>query len=154
MDATMVNAFLKSSMDTFQMAAGIPLTMGKPYVRKLQFEMDRVLILVGITGQMKGTCVLAIPEPKAKEIASAMMMGMTVENIDDIAVSALSEMGNMILGNASTILSGSGIFIDITPPLVQQGMHQLGKMVPENICVPFLKGEDLLFELNIAVERK
>ncbi len=47
-------------------------------------------------------------------------MGMPVTELDDMATSAISELGNMIMGNAATIFSTKGIVIDITPPTVCQ----------------------------------
>lgn len=158
MDANIVNAFLESCISTFKMAADIDLQIGKPYVRTLNFEQDKILVLVGVTGQMAGSCILAIPEHQATKIAADIMnkmgMGVTVNNLDDIAVSALSEMSNMIMGTASTNLAAKEILVDITPPIVQKGMNHLGRVVPENICVPFSNNGELVVEINIAVERK
>lgn len=38
--------------------------------------------------------------------------------LDDIGRSAISELGNMISGNASTILYNQGLNVDITPPRI------------------------------------
>jgi len=154
MDANIVNAFLESCLSTFKMAANMDLQIGKPYVRTYNFEENSILVLVGVTGQMGGSSILAFPEDKAKATASAMMMGMPVNELDDMAISAISEMGNMTMGTAATNLAGKGILIDITPPIVQKGMHHLGKMAPENICVPFTMNGEIILELNIAVEKK
>ena len=45
-----------------------------------------------------------------------MMMGMPVTALDDMSASAINELGNMMMGNAATILSTKGIAMDITPP--------------------------------------
>ncbi len=50
-------------------------------------------------------------------------MGMPVTELDDMAMSAISELGNMIMGNAATIFSTKGIVIDITPPTVCRGLY-------------------------------
>ena len=42
-------------------------------------------------------------------MASKMMMGMPVTALDDMSISAISELGNMIMGNAATILLNKGI---------------------------------------------
>ncbi|WP_372997506.1 chemotaxis protein CheX [Lutispora sp.] len=46
---------------------------------------------------------------------------MPVEELNEISKSAISEMGNMIMGNASTILAERNINIDITPPSLLTG---------------------------------
>lgn len=80
-----------------------------------------MVILIGVTGEMRGQVVLSIDEKKACEIASRMMMGMPVPELDDMAISAISELGNMIMGNAATVFSVRNIGIDITPPTVGRG---------------------------------
>ena len=50
-----------------------------------------------------------------------MMGGMAISELDEISKSAVSEMGNMIMGNASTIFAKKGISIDITPPSLLTG---------------------------------
>ena len=47
-----------------------------------------------------------------------MMMGMPVEELDEMGRSALGEFSNMVTGNASTLLSNSGVQVDITPPSI------------------------------------
>lgn len=54
-------------------------------------------------GEMKGQVILAIRENNAKDIASRMMFGMPVNELDEMASSALNELGNMIMGNTATI---------------------------------------------------
>lgn len=48
-------------------------------------------------------------------------MGMPVSEFDDMARSAISELGNMVMGNAATILSNNNVMIDITPPTIITG---------------------------------
>ena len=43
-------------------------------------------------------------KPVALQIASAMMMGMTITELDEMSKSAIAESANMILGNAATLL--------------------------------------------------
>ena len=64
------------------------------------------------------------------KIASAMMMGMKITELDEMSKSAIAESANMILGNAATILYNKGIKIEITPPSLMTG---------ENIQISHLK---------------
>lgn len=50
-----------------------------------------------------------------------MMGGMEVKDLDEIAISAIGEIGNMIMGNTSTIYAQKGLKIDITPPTIVLG---------------------------------
>jgi chemotaxis protein CheX len=50
-----------------------------------------------------------------------MMMGMPVDTIDEIAISAIGEFTNMVTGNASITLSNNNLSVDTTPPSVISG---------------------------------
>lgn len=112
-----------------------------------------MVILIGVTGEMRGQVVLSIDEKKACEIASRMMMGMPVPELDDMAISAISELGNMIMGNAATVFSVRNIGIDITPPTVGRGTGKIYTMYTKNIAIPLLTDDSEVFmEMNIAMK--
>lgn len=68
-----------------------------------------------------------------------------------MSISAISELGNMIMGNAATIFSTKGYVIDITPPSVCHGDMTITQSYTQNICVPIHSGDEVALELNIAV---
>ena len=57
-----------------------------------------------MTGQMEGDIVFGLHETVALKLVSAMMGGYPIAEMDEMGQSAISELGNMISGNASTIL--------------------------------------------------
>lgn len=81
-----------------------------------------VIINIGVTGPLNGVIMIDMASDSAKLFASKMMMGMAVPELDDLAQSALSEMGNMVCANACTQYSMAGISgLDISPPLLLIG---------------------------------
>jgi len=67
------------------------------------------------------------------------MMGMPVNEIDEMAKSALSELGNMIMGNSATLLFNKGVKIDITPPSLVKGTAiEISSAGMETMCVPLI----------------
>jgi chemotaxis protein CheX len=54
------------------------------------------------------------------------MGGFTFDQIDDMTKSAISEIGNMISGNATTIFFNQGIKLNITTPEVIENTIDLG----------------------------
>lgn len=153
-DVNIINPFLMSATSILNTAANMNLIVGKPYLRGLDFKTDEVLVMIGVTGEMTGQVIICFPEENAKKIASAMMMGMPVETLDDMAISAISELGNMIMGNAATILSNNNTIVDITPPILQRGMVHIGQHSPVNICVPLLMDGQPLISMNIIVKKR
>lgn len=95
MDAKLVNPFIDAFMTVlpqigFQEPARAAMTVKDKMTQSLG-----VTIIVGFTKQIRGNVVYNMSEDTAKYIASTMMMGMPVENFDEMAQSAVSEMSNI-----------------------------------------------------------
>lgn len=146
-----INPFLMAATSIIKDVCQIELKVGKPYVKDTAFANDSVIIMIGVTGEMRGSVLIAMTYDKALLIASKMMMGMPVTELDEMSTSAISELGNMIMGNAATILSTKGVGIDITPPTLCRGNLTLTQSYTKNICIP-LSGDDITIELDVAVK--
>ena len=141
-----INPFLMAAGTILRDACQMEMSIGKPYVKTTEFGEDSVIIMIGITGEMRGQVMIAM------KIASKMMMGMPVPELDEMAMSAISELGNMIMGNAATILSTKGIGIDITPPTLCRGAMKISQTYAKNICIPMSSDGSMVLELDIAVK--
>ena len=150
--ADLINPFLMAATSVMKDICQTDMSIGKPYVKKTEFEDETVAIMIGITGEMRGQVMIAMKITKACEIASKMMMGMPVPELDEMAMSAISELGNMIMGNAATILSTKGIGIDITPPTLCRGAMKISQTYARNICIPMSSDGNMVLELDIAVK--
>lgn len=152
MNVDLINPFIKASKDILAQMAGIQSEMGAIYVKENTFPTSNVAILIGITGGFRGQAVISMEESISLKISSNMMGGMPVATLDDLAKSAISELGNMILGNAATILYNDDIKIDITPPTLLVG-EKLSISLPnmKTICVP-LNTDHGVVELDIAIK--
>ena len=114
--AEYVNAFIMASHSLLTQMCMIPeIKVGKPTLKEAKFPDDTSVIIVGLTGDIMGHVMLVFPHAVALDIISKMTM-MPMTEIDDLGISAISGLGNMIMGNASTLLSGQNVLIDITPP--------------------------------------
>lgn len=147
-----INPFLMAATSIMKDICQTEMKIGKPYVKTTEFDRESVAIMIGITGEMKGQVIMAFTYEDALLVASKMMMGMPVAELDDMATSAISELGNMIMGNAATIFSTKGIVIDITPPTLCRGSMTITQTYAKNICVPIQGDIGLALELDIAVK--
>ena len=151
--ADLINPFLMAATSIMKDICQTDMSIGKPYVKKTEFEDETVAIMIGITGEMKGQVLMAFSYANALNVASRMMMGMPVPELDDMAMSAISELGNMIMGNAATVFSVRNIGIDITPPTVGRGTGKIDTMYSKNIAIPLLTDDSEVFmEMNIAMK--
>ena len=144
-----INPFLLSAGQILEQVCGIKTKIGQISKDNIGIDGEPLFIMLGVTGEMTGQVCIVFDESVAKDIASKMMMGMPVPEIDDMAKSALSELGNMIMGNAATLLSNSNLMIDITPPTLGTGKAKLVSPNITSIKVPLVYdgGEIRLFFL-------
>ncbi|NLL72266.1 MAG: chemotaxis protein CheX [Clostridiales bacterium] len=146
-----INPFLMASSKIFKEMCHIDTTVGKPYLKDPIFVDNTIAIIIGFTGEMKGQVMIAFEHSIACDIASKMIM-MPVTEMDELSMSAISEVGNMILGNAATIFSNKGIIIDITPPTIGRGTMSFTHSLSQNICIPLEYDGGKKIEINIAIK--
>jgi chemotaxis protein CheX len=158
MNIEYINPFIEASQGVLSTAANIEVKLGKVFVRKAPYAAGIPLIEVGLTGKIRGKGMLSIPIPIAKRIISQMMGGIEIKEIDELGISALSELANMIMGNTATILYNRGIGVDITTPKMVFGDGVLS--IPagmQTLSVPLVAGGDGgaggdgVIELDISV---
>lgn len=150
-DIKYINPFLKATITILEMLGLAGGKVGKPALADLDFEESTFLIQVGVTGAMKGQVFFEMTDEKAMEIASVMMMGAPVTSLDPMACSALQELGNMILGNTSTLFSTMNIIFDITPPISMHGRKlRIQSDIPA-ISIPININDSQYIKLYICV---
>ena len=151
LDVNNINPFLQSTMSVFESVAQMTLAVGKPAMADFSFGSPTYTITVGVVGQMKGQAVLAMDVENAKMIASKMMFGMPITELDEMACSALNELSNMIMGNTATVFSTQGRLIDITPPISMIGTDLQIKSDIDPIAVPLMYEGAEFLKLYICV---
>ena len=152
MDAKLVNPFIDALVAVMpQMGFDVPKRT-KMSVKSQTCASLGVSIIVGFTKGLRGNVVYNLSEDAAKFIASKMMMGMPVEELDEMAQSALSEMSNMLTANAATNLAAMGYTVDISTPSLTVGQDFQIKISNENYLVVDMDLGGQIMELNIAVQ--
>lgn len=114
-------------------------------------ESPGVVIIIGLIGDIKGNIIYGMTEESAKKIASTMMMGMPVEELDELAQSALSELSNMLTANAATNFSEQNIVMDISTPTLVYGEFTTNAGSEKVICIQVEVG-GVLMDVNVALE--
>lgn len=150
MDVKLINPFLQS-FNTIMPQLGFEIEKGGISVKDKIFG-DGITISVGVTGDVKGNVIYMISEDGGKKIASKMMMDMPVDELSDMAKSALSELSNMLTANASINYSNMGINTDISTPVLVTGRDMTIKVnTPQIVCVE-MKANGVSIEINISLE--
>lgn len=150
-NADHINPFLLASTKILKDMCFLDAKVGRPFIKSPAFFEDTLLIMIGFTGEMRGQVMIAFENHIACDIASKMIM-MPVTEMDELARSAIGELGNMIMGNTATIFSTKGIAIDITPPTVGNGTITFTTNYASNICIPLTYEDNKTIEINIAIK--
>ncbi|MFE4713500.1 MULTISPECIES: chemotaxis protein CheX [Paenibacillus] len=120
MKAEVINPFLESARIVIEQVIQVSPSTGNLGVKEIKQIDNHIWIQVGMTGQLSGNIIFGIAEQVALRMVSIMMGGFVITEMDEMGQSAISELSNMISGNASTILSNQGVSVDITPPKVMK----------------------------------
>ena len=149
MKVEFIDPFISSAFSVLQTLTGDRPERGNLSLRHATFTSQQVSIMAGVNGEIEGAALYAMSTNTAKKIASAMI-GAPVEELDDMALSAVSELGNMITGQAITLLSNKGYNVDITPPSVIRGQEvEVSTKVPA-LVIPMKTGFGCV-EINVAL---
>ena len=106
-------------------------------MRDASFSNNEWVIIIGLTGELKGQVLICFDIEAVLDIASKMCM-MPITQMDDLSCSAICELGNMILGNAATLFASDGMGID---------------NFTKNLCVPlFYDGGSKRIEIHLSIK--
>ncbi|WP_028611914.1 chemotaxis protein CheX [Paenibacillus harenae] len=149
MKAEYINPFLESAKIVIEQVVQIRPATGELGLKDIKFAENYIWIQIGLNGQMNGDIVFGLSEQVAMKMVSAMMGGYVISEIDEIVKSAISELGNMISGNASTMLFNQGVRVDITPPKFIQSAQSAGFKAQKALTIPLIM--EGIGELDIQV---
>ncbi|MDA1227056.1 MAG: chemotaxis protein CheX [Chloroflexi bacterium] len=112
-----VNAFLNPAKLVWEKELGMELELlDAGPVPEVNTPED-IIAVIGISGKLQGNVLYGFGSASALSIAGKMM-GEPVEEVDDVCLSILGELANMITGNAATELASEGYVCDIAPPVI------------------------------------
>lgn len=115
-----INPFVCAAFSVIETLLGKQVTKGELSMLPTIFTSQECNIITGVTGDIEGQVIYGMSMVTADLIASHMM-GIPVVTFDEMAASAIAELGNMISGNASALLMNAGYTCDITPPSMIRG---------------------------------
>jgi chemotaxis protein CheX len=147
--AEYINPFLESAKIVIEQIVRIRPATGKLGLKDILYVENDIWVHIGLNGQLNGDIMLGLNKEVALRIVSAMMGGFAVSELDEIGRSAISELGNMIGGNASTILYNQGVEVDITPPQVLSAAQSTAFRHQKAMTVPLIM--EGIGELDIQV---
>ncbi|OQY09366.1 MAG: hypothetical protein B6I28_03175 [Fusobacteriia bacterium 4572_132] len=116
LDANIINCFIASVQEILSQFGISDIKRKSLKLRSSVESKYPVTIVIGVTGDFDGNITYNLSKETAKKLASKMMMGMPVDDLDEMAKSALSEISNMMAGTSSAKLGALRKNTDISPP--------------------------------------
>ncbi len=151
MKAEYANIFIRSAVEVFSKEVNIHLTR-KELAKKASPESSLpVSIILGITGYLRGQVVYAMDENFAYSVARALLPNKLPAEARRLANSAVSEMANLITGQASIALAGENETISLTPPAVLMATDLKMDFLDLPTIALTLISEIGVLEINIAL---
>ena len=143
MDVSLMNPFIESFTENLSKLGFKSVERTNLALCSSALRFSGVMINISLIGQYKGASIIGMDTTSAKHFASKMMMGMELTELNDLAQSAISEMGNMVCADACSKFSAIGVRgLDISPPtllIVADGVARLP--VPKAISITYIADE-------------
>jgi chemotaxis protein CheX len=149
--AEYANIFIRSAVDVFQKESNIKMSRKDLTKKSAPVPTLPVSIIIGVTGFIRGQVVYAMSQDFAYEVARAMMPNRLPAEIKKLSNSAVSEIANIITGQASIALAGEDEKIHITPPAVLMASDLTMDFLEIPTIALSLISEIGLLEINIAL---
>ena len=154
MKVELANPFIKSAIDIFQAETGVKLTRKDLKIKPAPIPTLPVSVIIGVTGAVRGQVCYSMDDNFAYELAKAMLPGKLPVDVKKHTNSAVSEMANMITGQASIALAGDDYIVHITPPAVFSGRGiSVDFLNVPTIAISFISEIGVL-EINIALSEQ
>lgn len=151
MKADIINTFLSAAKEVLEMETGLCGVRGEISLASSKWTSQEITVILSITGDIKGTLLIGFSGDTAMQL-TGLMLGEKVKKVDDMVVSGVAEMGNVIAGRALAKIEVMGYTADVCPPMVIQGQGaSISTLERSRIQIP-LNSEVGLIELSVAIE--
>jgi chemotaxis protein CheX len=148
-----INPFVMASFSVLEMVLGQKPTKGQLSMRPNVFTSQQCNVITGVAGKVEGQVIYGMSLMTADKIASTML-GQPIRTFDQLAASAIAELGNMITGNAMAHLSEAGYVCDITPPTIVRGSNvKISTLTIPAIVIPICVEQGQL-ELTVCLQER
>jgi chemotaxis protein CheX len=112
MKAAYINPFINAVSRLFKTMMAFPIEVGPPGLNRRAQPQHDVCGVIDVSGTVKGRVVVSMPENLAAALAS-ILIGDTIEALDEDCIDAVGEIANMIAGNAKTDFPEVGSAISV-----------------------------------------
>lgn len=154
MKAQYVNPFAQGALDVMKQVLNVTPERGDISARPKLFTTQQINIVCGITGPVEGLVIYGMSMITADKIATRMI-GTPVLTFDQLAASAIAELGNMVSGCAMSNLAVQGLACEITPPTIIRGTNvRISTLDVPAIVIPLKLADIGTVEVNVSLQER
>jgi chemotaxis protein CheX len=145
--------FVAAARDVLEQELGSEVQSGKLALANGACTSHEVTAIIGITGQLTGMAMFGMNEATALNIVG-QLMGAPCDELDELALSGIGEIANVITGCATTLLTQLGLEVDIAPPVLLQGAgSRMSTAGIQRLVVPLVTAHGTV-EAQLAIKEK
>ncbi|NLL49525.1 MAG: chemotaxis protein CheX [Firmicutes bacterium] len=148
-----INPFYQATVDVFRVMLSMEPQRGTLRAVEELVPVSEANVGIGVTGDLRGSLLYSFPASMALEMVK-IMSGMEMTKLDAFVTSALSEVANIISGNALTYLARNSLTCDISPPQAFVGSKGSMAMSTEKAIVLPLITDIGTLEVSISLHAK
>jgi chemotaxis protein CheX len=145
--------FVAAARDVLEQELSSEVESGRLALARGTCTTQDVTAIIGITGQLTGMALYGMSEKTALAIVG-QLMGAPCDELDELALSGVGELANVITGCATTLLAQIGITVDISPPVLLQGAgSRMSTAGIQRLVVPLVTSLGTV-EAQLAIKEK
>jgi chemotaxis protein CheX len=134
--ADILEPFVQAAREVLAQELDTEVTPGQLALAKGAATSLDVTVIIGITGRLTGIALYSMSDEMARSMVGKMM-GSDIAELDDMALSGVAELGNVITGHATTLLAQLGLHCDIAPPMLLLGAgSRISTMAIQRLVIP------------------
>ncbi|HAN44899.1 MAG TPA: hypothetical protein DCP97_05845 [Ruminococcaceae bacterium] len=116
-----INGFIQAIATVFESFSGRRINCRQVNCISKNNCANDILVMIGLIGDVNGSFYMSMNAEIGQQLASELLGGIEINEVDELVASAVSELCNMIIGNACSAISSDSVHVDITPPTVMLG---------------------------------
>lgn len=152
-----INPFVESAYNVLTEVLQTEVNRGELYLKSAAMPMLGVAAIIGLAGDVEGRVLFDMKLDTSIKVASQMLTSMEMEPVtefNEMARATITELANMITGQAVTKLHNLGFKFDLTPPAIFKGDNmEISDPDFEALIVPMELPMGRM-EINVAVRER
>jgi len=135
MNAEVIKAFTSAARDVLAQELGEPIELQDARLQGGPYRVGDITVVVGIAQDIEGAVLMCLSTATAQQYLSNIL-GEEIQELDEVALSGIGELGNMIAGTAGARLAELGYVTVIAPPTVFVDGGTISTLTLPRLVVP------------------